>query len=181
MDILHYTSMDILHYTACMDILHYTPKMDSKLQLHTEWRRWAICMYLWPQCKSILTPMMALSSLVVTCLALSTAAATCCWCWAWRRGVRKWNNMGGRGGREQVVERYEGINLLGEKWNNLSTDGIQPFSNLGLVPKKKNSWWKQRATYYVLTYLFMHFDIESIRHLIVLQCLRENSNNFHSK
>ena len=27
---------------------------------------------------STLTPMMALSSLVVTCLALSTAAATCC-------------------------------------------------------------------------------------------------------
>ena len=29
----------------------------------------------------LLTPMMALSSVMVTCLARSTAAATCCWCW----------------------------------------------------------------------------------------------------
>ena len=27
------------------------------------------------------TPMMALSSAMVTCLALSTACTTCCWCW----------------------------------------------------------------------------------------------------
>lgn len=37
---------------------------------------------IWQRIRSvcILTPMIALSSLVVTCLALSTAAATCCWC-----------------------------------------------------------------------------------------------------
>jgi len=31
----------------------------------------------------LITPMIALSSCIVTCLALSTAAATCCWCWAY--------------------------------------------------------------------------------------------------
>lgn len=33
-----------------------------------------------PELESRLTPMMAFSSCMVTCLALSTAAATCCWC-----------------------------------------------------------------------------------------------------
>jgi len=28
----------------------------------------------------LITPMIAFSSCIVTCLALSTAAATCCWC-----------------------------------------------------------------------------------------------------
>ena len=67
--------------------------------------------------------------------------------------------MGGRGGREQVVERYEGINLLGEKWNNLSTDGIQPFSNLGLVPKKEKFLMKTTSNIlctYVPVYAFRH-------------------------
>lgn len=31
----------------------------------------------------LLTPMIALSSLMVTCFARSTAVATCCWCWWW--------------------------------------------------------------------------------------------------
>lgn len=34
----------------------------------------------------MLTPIMALSSVMVTCFALSTAEATCCWCSCERNG-----------------------------------------------------------------------------------------------
>uniref|UniRef100_A0A6B0U2Y1 Putative secreted protein n=1 Tax=Ixodes ricinus TaxID=34613 RepID=A0A6B0U2Y1_IXORI len=43
-------------------------------------------------CACICCPMMAFSSVMVTCLARSTAAATCCWC-SWDRNGRIWAMM----------------------------------------------------------------------------------------
>ena len=38
----------------------------------------------------VLTPMMELSSLMVTCFALSTAVTTCCWCWKGKESIVIW-------------------------------------------------------------------------------------------
>ena len=38
----------------------------------------------------VLTPMMELSSLMVTCFALSTAVTTCCWCWKGKDSIVIW-------------------------------------------------------------------------------------------
>lgn len=44
------------------------------------------------------TPMMAFSSVIVTCLARSTACATCCWCW------REWKGLNAAAGDWQRVQ-----------------------------------------------------------------------------
>lgn len=38
----------------------------------------------------LLTPMIALSSVIVTCFARSTAVATCCWCWKLKIKIKLW-------------------------------------------------------------------------------------------
>lgn len=68
-----------------------------------------------------LTPIKALSSVMVTCLARSTAVATCCWCWNEKKGSKK-----------GPMQNWYEANLLWEIRQNLSDYRVEAFGDLRL-------------------------------------------------
>lgn len=67
-----------------------------------------------------LTPMIAFSSVMVTCLALSTAVATCCWCCGGAREMGQVRARGnGTGGIEKLKHYIKSQNTIASIFKSL--------------------------------------------------------------